>query len=175
MISRTFHESVIPGVALAPVAVGTAGALGLAIVNPWREGRLLNIFLMAGVLHASDVFTVTVQARRIGTSTWDPVKINGGVGNLTFTVAETSKGGDVEGGVLLGTINLARLKSGAAGNLPPVSSVQYEYDALRLAFANSNNTSPGVIGACYIISDLFSVPSETTDDLFFKQLPYTAS
>lgn len=171
MHGMTIHEAIVPGLAIAPQAIGTTPVTGTTISLPWEQARKLTFFGIGGALVAADALTVKVQARRKGTSTWDDVQDNTGAADLTFTVSKLSDTGAIENGAVIGTVDLGRLRTGTGGNLPPVSSVQYEYDALRLNAVNANNTTPGIVGFGYMLWDLFQKPSTTVDDLLFSQTP----
>lgn len=174
------HQSMVPGLAVAPQAIGTSAVSGAAIVRPWEKGRFLSFIGIGGALVATDALTVKVQARRVGTTTWDDVQDDTGESDLAFTVADLSDGAALENGYVLGTIDLSRLTSGVGKNLPPVSDTQYEYDALRLNAVNANNSTPGIVGFAFVLTDLFTYPATDLDgdaikeDLFFKQTPHTA-
>lgn len=171
MHGMTFHEAVVPGLAIAPQVVQASDVDGNAIVNPWQTGRKLTFVAIAGALGASDAYTTKVQARRKGTTTWDDVQDETGAADLTFTASKFVDGGEVENGAVIGTVDLGRLKTGTGGNLPPVSGTQYEYDALRLTTVNADAASTAVIGFSYFITDLFTLPATTSDELLFSQIP----
>lgn len=168
-MNNTPHEMLVPGLAVAPQAIGTTPVVGAAIVRPWELGRFLSFLAIGGALVASDALTVTVKARRKGTTTYDAIKESDGSTDLAFTVAKLSDTGEVENGAVLGTIDLNRLA---------MPSEDYEYDAIVLNAVNANDTSPGIVGFGYFITGLYSQPAKTsagalvTDDLLLKQLPY---
>jgi len=172
MSSNTPHEMLIPGLGLAPQAIGTSAVQGPAIVRPWEKGRYLAFLAIGGALVAADALTVSVKARRKGTSTYDALTESDGTTALTFTVSKFSDTGAVENGAVIGTIDLSKLS---------MPSSSYEYDAVRVEAVNANNTSPGIIGLGYAILGLFTEPAvdlsgvAVSDDLLLKQLPYTLS
>lgn len=177
-MNGTPHENMTTGLSIAPQAIGTTPVNGNAIVRPEELGKFISFLAIGGALVAADALTVKVQARRVGTSTWDDMQDSTGAADLTFTVATMSDAGALESGEVLGTIDISRVKSGAGHNLPPVSSVQYEYDAYRLSAVNANNTTPGIVGFAHIITGLHELPAKTAagvlqdDDLLLKQLPH---
>lgn len=168
------HQHWIPGLSIAPQAIGTTAANGTALVRPWEKARLLSFIMIGGALGAADAYTAVVQARRQGTSTWDDVKEADGTTNLQFTASKTSDTGALENGYVFGTVDLSRLRSGVNLNSA------YEYDAIRISVTNANNTTPGVVGVAHVLSDLYAYASTDLsgnaidDDLLFKQLPPTA-
>lgn len=168
-MKHTPNEHMVPGLAIAPQAIGTTAVDGVAIVRPWEVGRTISFLAIAGALAAADALTVVVQARRVGTSTWDGALCADGVTALGFTVSKLSDGGAVENGVVMGSLDLSRFK--APG--------EFTYDAIRLRAVNANNSSPGIIGFAYVIADGYTNPIKdlsgalVQDDLILKQLPHT--
>jgi hypothetical protein len=161
----TVHQNTYFGVALIPQAVGTSAVSGTTIVRPWEKGRNLTFLLQGGVFGADDEYTVKVYARRIGTTTWDQVEESDETTGLAFTATDMVDGEELENGILMGTMDVSRF-------VGPDSA--YIYDALKLLAVNTDNTTPGIIGASYVISDLYNNNETQTDDLLYKQLPYTA-
>jgi hypothetical protein len=182
-MEMTPNESMVPGLAIAPQAIGTTDVDGVAIVRPWEIGRYITFMAIGGALVGADALTVKVQARRAGTSTWDDVQDSTGAADLAFTVSKLSDGGAVENGVVIGSLDLERLTNGNTGNtavnLPKVSGTAYDYDAIRLTAVNANNSSPGIVGFGYLITHIRDTPAKdaagalVTDDLLLDQLPHT--
>lgn len=163
------RSNIQPALLIAPQAIGTTPVLGNVIVRPWETGKNFMVMAIGGALVAADALTVTVKARRLGTTTFDTVFENDGVTALGLTVANMSDGGAVENGVVFGNIDVTRLKSGTNLNSA------YEYDALRFDAVNANNTTPGIVGFVGAITDLYEQDeaSSADDDLYFKQTPHS--
>lgn len=147
---------IIPVFAFTPQAVGTAAVKGATIVAPWIHGRKLTFLWSSAAMGASDAYTITYEARRKGTSTWDTIKEYDGVANLGPVSTALVDGGAIEGGTIMSTIDLERLSSRASGaNL----GTTYEYDAIRASAVNANNSSPPIVSASAFVWDLYESPA----------------
>lgn len=152
----THHENVFAGVALVPGNVDDSPTInGATIVEPWKKGRNLAFHLIAGAMTTNDALTITIQVQKRSDDSWTPMLDRLGA-SLIFTVSKASDGGVLDGGHLLGTIDLER----ADGNT---------YKAIRLSAVNAVAQNV-VLGAAYEISDVYSRPTSQTDDLLSKQV-----
>lgn len=150
-----FFHMVKVGVAIAPQSISGATVNGSAIVEPWKFGRQISFLLAGGAFASSSVGACTVQGRaRSDGSTWSPLKQSDGTTNLIFTATALADAGALEGGLLLGTLDLGDVNSET-------------YEAIRLSYVESGSAAQ-LISASYVISGLYTQPSGTSDDLWAK-------
>jgi hypothetical protein len=153
---RSPTSDFIPVFAFEAQAVGTTDVPGATIVAPWRFGRKITFLWSTGPLAAADAFTLTYEARRKGTSTWDKIKTYDGTENLSPLAAAVADAGAIENGVIMSTIDLERLTHAASGaNL----GTTYEYDAIRAHADNADNTTPPILSCVAFIWDLYNSPA----------------
>jgi len=151
---RVTHSSVAtPFVALKPQDVNDATVTGNTIVEPWKKGRQLSFLLGLGVIAAGAVLTFTVQGQKRSDDTWEALKEADGVTDLKFTAAEVADSDDGKG--VLGTLDLTRIDGTT-------------YKAIRISCLNAAAFS-ALVCVMYVVFDLLRHPSDTEDDLFYKQ------
>lgn len=152
---NNFHMRVLHGLALETKATGTGGTTtGATIVEPWHKGREISFLLVGGDHGAAATATCVVQGRRRDNASWEALKNKAGT-DLQFTASKLADGGALEDGTLLGTV--------------PLENVDNEtYDAMRLLYTRGAQAVDTLVGAAYIISDLYTCPSSqhTADDLY---------
>lgn len=151
-----WHANVY-GLALAPQSITAAAANGASIVEPWKDGRWLNFILNGGVFVAASVGEAKIQGllRSDGTTWEDVLNKDGTV--LKFPDAVTSKGGALEGGTILGSIDLTAIDGDT-------------YKALRVVFTVTG--APAIIvGGSYEIYMRYRGPSGQTEYLY-QQMRY---
>lgn len=154
-------EDSISGVAILPQAM-TAGQAydGATITKPHLKGRLLQFIVMSGALTSVSALKIKVQGMTAA-GDWEDVQsdtAHGTAVDLQFDAAETLDDADLENGVLMGHV--------------PIDRLPYESYRLVVETLTGGNA---VIGAVYLIKDLFDHPSPQKDQLFFKATPYTES
>lgn len=156
---NNFFSSVVVGLALAPQSVGQASASGATISEPWRIGRQISFILLGGVFGTAVAATCKLEGLlRSDGATWQTLKQDDGITDLGFTASKLADTAALELGALLGTVDVSRLDSTT-------------YKAIRLKYTQSTSAVTALIGAAYVISDLYSRPSTQTDDLFSKTIP----
>lgn len=149
-----FHNNKT-GTALQPQSVSNTTVAGETIVEPWRIGRQITFILLGGAFASSANGACTVQGlRRDDGTTWEALKESDGTTDLEFTATALDDGGALEGDRLLGTIDMGDIDGET-------------YEAIRLSF-EEDATAAMLVGAAYVISDLYARPSGDTDDLFSK-------
>jgi hypothetical protein len=144
------HENSVGGLAFKPQVVDDTAVDGETIEAPWKIGRQIVFDVIAAAMASTDDITVTVEARRVGTTTWDEIKQRGSSTSLSFTSGD---GETLENGHIRAALDLSRLREGADGNLPEVSGTQYSYDAIRLSIVNAVDQDV-ICGATYTIFDV---------------------
>lgn len=156
---NNFFSSVVIGLALAPQSVGQATATGATISEPWRIGRQLSFILLGGVFGTAVAATCKLEGLlRSDGATWQTLKEDDGVTDLGFTASKLADTAVLEGGALLGTVDVSRFDSTT-------------YKAIRLKYVQATAAVTALMAAAYVISDLYSHPSTQTDDLFSKTIP----
>lgn len=155
--------SFIDGLALALQTINAgSSANGVEIANPGDKGRAIEFSIICGDLTGVTVLKIVVEGKRSDTDAWETVQDNAG-NDLQFTAAETIAGGDLDNGMLRGTVPIIRLP-GDPLNKP------YYYKSYRLAVETVTGANI-TIAAIYRIVDLFKEAATDTDDLVHKVLP----
>jgi len=160
LVGRNFFETIVHGAALGPLSLNNSVGTGATIATPWKIGRQISFLLVGGDFAAGGALTVEVEVQQISDDAWVNQPEGDGTTDLEFTLAEIADTGTLEDGTLLGTIDLSDID----GNT---------YKAIRL-LVTETATQAVVVGAAYIISDLYKHPSTTVDDLFSKTQPVVA-
>ena len=143
--------------AFASQAVNNSAVKGATIATPWRIGRRGLFVLSYGAMTTNDSVTVSLEKRRQGTSTWDPIKQYDGTTNMAFAAAADTSSFDQ--GIQLGELDFSQLHVASDDPLNPlVSSVRYEYDAIRLSAINAAAQNVN-LSAVLLIGDMISEPS----------------
>lgn len=152
------------GLALALQAIiATGTANGADIVAPGCDGRSLEITLIAGDLTGVTVLTIVIQGKRSDTAAYETIQDNTG-SDLAFTASKTIAGGQLDDGILRGTIPMVRLPG------DPLNK-DYTYTDYRVAVTVVTGATVN-IAASYRVVDLFKEPySPDLDDLVAKVLP----
>ena len=159
MKGDNFFHKVKVGLAVETQSVGqSATATGVTIDTPWIHGRQLSFLLVGGDHGAAATATCKVQARQISDAQWVTLKEADGTTDLGFTAANLADTAALEDGTLLGTIDMGFLNGDV-------------YDAVRLLYVRGAEAVSALVGAAYIISDLYGHASGTVDDLFPKTQP----
>lgn len=156
MKGNNFFYHNVPVVCILPQTIaGAATVNGADIPLPWRIGRQITFILAGGDIPGTiTAATFKVQGKLISTGSYEDVKDAGGTNNLVFTAAKTIDAGELDSGVLMGTI--------------PFTDINFEnYSAIRLV-CTTTGTGNYLISAVGIISDLFTFPGSKSDDLFAK-------
>lgn len=154
--------------ALAPIVVDDAPVIeGATILNAHKVGRQLSFILAAGAMAATDALAIEVEGSLDGGTTWENVKDKDG-NDLVFTLSKVSDGGQLEDGVLIGTIPLDRANKRDLTN-DSVRDTPF-YDAYRITAVNAV-AQDVLLSAVAVISDLFERASVEVDDLLLKVLP----
>lgn len=149
---RNFHHSHLIGLALAPQSVNNAVVNGAAIAEPWSLGRLLSFILIGGAFGTAATGTLIVQGlKRSDGTTWEALKDKDNA-TLAFPVADLADAGPLEAGAILGSVPLGRVDG-------------ITYKSVRLVYDNDVAVAV-LIGAAYVISDLYAEPSGQADHLF---------
>lgn len=157
MKGHNFHHKTVTGLALVPTTInsgGTATITGATIVEPQQVGRQISFILIGGAFASSSSVTVVVQGQKRSDSLWETVKDKGGSVDLQFTATLMDDAQQLEAGRILGTVPLNYWKADT-------------YKAIRL-LATADAAADALVGAVYIISDLYKEVSGMTDDLFDK-------
>lgn len=148
VIGNRFTHANRCGLSFLPQAVNSATVNGATILHPWRYGRAIT-FILVGDSPATTDLTCIVQGQRASDDVWEPIT------GLTFTPAKLNDGGQMDGGCLLGELDVGALDG-------------VTYKAIRLSFTNSAATA-ALIGGSYSIFDLYDHPSGDIDDLWETQ------
>lgn len=156
---NNFFNSVVVGMALTPQSVGQASVNGSTISEPWRIGRQLSIILLGGVFGTAVAATCKFYGlRRSDGTTWDVLKEDNGSTDLAFTASKLADTAALEGGTLLGTIDVSKFDATT-------------YKAIRIVYNQTTAAVTALVAACYVISDLYNHPGTQTDDVFSKTIP----
>lgn len=141
---NNFHHMTKTGLALAPQSVTSGNAVGETIVTPWNYGRQITFLIAGGAFAASaDLTVLRVQVRDKDSGAWtNAVDKDGSTLNIPGTF---DNDGDLEGKMIRATVDFSTID----GNT---------YDAIRI-FATEAGGAAALIGAVYVISDLYSKPS----------------
>lgn len=149
---RNFQHSHLCGLALAPQSVNNAVVNGAEIKEPWSLARQLTFIVTGGAFGTAATGTLKVQGlKRSDGTTWEALKDKDG-NDLAFPVADVADAGPLENGCVIGTLPLGR-----------VDGVTYK--SVRLVYDNDVAVAV-LIGASYVLSDLYVEPSGQADRLF---------
>lgn len=153
---NNFFHAVLAGVALVPQSVNNAAVNGVEIKEPWKKGRQISFLFLGGAFGASVTATCKVQGlKRSDGTTWEALKESDGSTDLAFTASKLSDTAQAENGSILGTLDMSRIDGDT-------------YKSIRVVYDN-DVAQAALVAIGYIISDLYTHPSGTADDLFSKQ------
>ena len=155
-----FHENVEVGLALLPQVVAAVAKSGATILEPWKKGRTLSFILLGGAMTTDDALTITLQGQKIADDSWAALTDLDG-DTLTFTTTKTADAAALDSGSLIGSIPLSKIDGDT-------------YKAVRIVAVNGVAQNV-ILGAAYVISDLYSAPSSMTDDLLSKVAQFATS
>lgn len=153
-MDRMFHELKI-GNAIPAQSVSEAAVQGAVIVRPWEQGRQLALIFNGGAFGTAASGRLRVMARRESDAGFEAVMESDGTTPLEFTVADLDDDGAGENGVLIGTVEFRYLDTD-------------KYDALRFDFEAETASVAQLVSATYAIGDLYTKPSGTSDQLYYK-------
>jgi hypothetical protein len=156
MRGNNFQHKVLAGVALVPQSVGQATVNGATISEPWKKAKQISFILIGGVFGTAVAATCKVQGlRRSDGTTWDNLKQWDTTTDLGFTASKLADAAELENGYLLGTLDLTQLDG-------------VTYKALRLQYIQATGSVTALMGAAFVLSDLYVEPGGQADDLFSK-------
>lgn len=151
MKGNNFGQQVRAFVCISNAAVNNTTVDGSAINEPWKIGHQMALIASAAIPGASTL-TIKLQGKKRSDGTWvDIVDKAASPATVKFTQAKIDDGGQVDGGVLLGTVPLDKLDSTT-------------YSDLRVRAINGT-ASAVVLTVIALIVDLYSHPGSEVDDL----------
>lgn len=151
---NNFFAAVLAGIAVIPKDYNGSSTAGATISEPWKLGRQITFVAIGGAHASSATMTCKVQGlKRSDGTTWEALKESDGTTDLAFTASKLADAGEIENGVILGTIPLSKIDGDV-------------YKAIRLAPVGSAHAQ--IFGASYFITDLIRHPSTQTDDIWDK-------
>lgn len=122
---------------------------GAAVSEPWLLGQWL-VLLLSAVIPATTVLTVKVQGKKRSDGLWEDYLDRSGA-LVKFTQAKIDDGGQADGGVVLGSVNLQ-------------STDSTKYSDLRARVINGAATA-AVVTLLGIVTPLYTAPGTEVDDL----------
>lgn len=152
MNGNNLIHQVLVGLALEPKATGTGGSTtGATISEPWAKGRKISFLLVGGDHGTAATATCVVQVQKRSDDSW--VSLLDATGTaVAFTASKLADTGALEDGTLLGELDATRIDSTT-------------YKAIRLLYTRGAQAVDTLVGAAYIISDLYTLPSGNTNEL----------
>lgn len=152
MKGNLLTKQVIPLVGIPPQNIQNTTVNGTGVTEAqWRKGRVLTLVALGGAIAAAGVGVLKVQGQKRSDGNWENITQKDGSGIWEVAAARVADAGAIENGVLVGSIL--------------VSDIDEKYKAVR-AVAQETADKSYLFGCCWLVSDLRSLHSGTTDDLF---------